>query len=1032
VSASTHRSRARFSLRVLRTILLLALAGEGFYLLAMNAFLSTPLFEKAIDGTPLIVDIHYTRGWSFFPTRIHARGLSIRGTDSHVEWILRFDEVDFDCSLLALARQQFHVTRARGSGITFRARLKVAAPAATDAHVASLPPIDSLGPVGFIPSEPPSPAKWNDKAWHLWTVEIDDAIAEHVREVWIEGGRLEGDARVAGGFLLKPMRAAYVGPAHVDVRRGSVDWEGRTVAEPLVASLDFTLARFDPRYATGADLFPRISLAVFAKTRIPDLQNLGATLPGESQIEGELEVPRLAVRIVEGVVRDGTHIEAHGAQLRVSGGAHAARGEASVAADVMKERLTVLLSLAGIEVDSAVSIARMTVSADSAALALVDPFTDLHGVVDVPGAEVEQAKRLMDDLPADGRIRISGGHLLASLRAEGWRAEDRVSGSTVVHGRDLEGTVGGIRLRGDADLDASVGSFGFDTRQATDVRVDLAVLRGFAVPEELPGAPSVRVAGVRLRAVAGVLELDHPLATWRATVAVRDGELEGRNDIGPAGGAWPKLRRARFALAAGAILDGDRATASLDLHAPGLGIEYQGRRLGLDVTGRARAHAAHWRSGVLSLDEANVIGRHIVISDGSGAPALTVALLSLTAASPTFHVADPLAQVELVGGVEGGRVSSWSALGEPFASGAVAFAPKEGATFSANAAAQVTRHVARGGASVAVRGAALASAKLRLAGDVSAVVDVAGWDLAEGTLDGDLAFTARNVKGAFHPEESAPDFIAAPIEGRASVRGFELARPSMRGVDYAFRLPRAELADARALNAFLPSPTILAIESGRAILSADIGTSGPARSAVGRIDVALGGGGLRIHETHLVGDFALAVEAHGFDPERAQIDLEGSRLAMRNVRVTGAFAETSPWSGDLVLQAGTLGLATTPRFEGDLTLQARDASPILGVLLGDSLPRFVAELTRMPSLTALTHVVVEPDSLVVSDLSASGGDLAVRGTYVIRENVRHAAFVVQKGPLSVGIDLDNGGSHLRLFGLNRWYGEQSRQALGPH
>jgi hypothetical protein len=76
-------------------------------------------------------------------------------------------------------------------------------------------------------------------------------------------------------------------------------------------------------------------------------------------------------------------------------------------------------------------------------------------------------------------------------------------------------------------------------------------------------------------------------------------------------------------------------------------------------------------------------------------------------------------------------------------------------------------------------------------------------------------------------------------------------------------------------------------------------------------------------------------------------------------------------------------------------------------------------------------VVVDPEDLVVSDLIASGGDLALRGTYVLRDGDRDAAFVVQKGPLSVGVHLDDAGSHVRFFGLNRWYGEQSRQALAP-
>jgi hypothetical protein len=250
----------------------------------------------------------------------------------------------------------------------------------------------------------------------------------------------------------------------------------------------------------------------------------------------------------------------------------------------------------------------------------------------------------------------------------------------------------------------------------------------------------------------------------------------------------------------------------------------------------------------------------------------------------------------------------------------------------------------------------------------------------------------------------------------------------MVGVDYGLRVERAELADARSLNRFLPSPSIMALESGRAFLSADIATSGPARTAGGQIDLSLADGGIRLHQTHLAGDFALTVIAHGYDSQRAVADLEGSHLAMRNVRVTGASTDTSAWSGDLMLESGTLDLGSTPGVEGDLTLHARDASPILGVLFRDSLPHFVAQLTDMPSLTAVAHLTVDPENIAISDLFVTGGDLALRGTYVAHEADRRAVFVVQKGPFSAGVSVDGDGAHVRLFGLDGWYAS-SQQAL---
>jgi len=927
-----RRSLGGRALRLARAAGVAVLATEAFYLAAMNGFLSTPLFEEAIDGTPLVVDIHYARGWSFFPTRIHAKGLSIRGTDSHVEWILRFDEVEFDCSLLALARREFHVTRARGSGITFRARLKVASPEATDALVESLPPIDSLGPVGLIPSDPRSPADWDDKQWHLWTVEIDDAVAEHVREVWIEGGRFQGDARIKGGFFLKPLRAARVGPAHVEVQSGAVAWDARTVAEPLVANIDFELAEFDPRQSSDTDIFPRISLSVDGATAVPNLDNLGLELPDSGQVRGRVEVPRIALRIVNGVVRDGTHVDAHAGEILVTTAAHAASGGVELTADVAHERLAVRALLTGIDGDRALTIPRATIVADSAALGLLEPMTDLHGVLDVADMQLRDAARIMDVLPKKASFRIDGGHVSGSLHAEVWRSEERVRASSRVRAKSLHVTVGRLHAHGDADV-------------------------------------------------------------------------EGTADV---------------------HLDGRRALATIDARAPAIALEYAGRRLDAELMARARAHTLGATGDIVALDEGSLVATHIVFGEVASPPALSVERISFAATSSGLALADPLARLDLVASVAGGRMTAPSALGDLLAAGSDA----QGGRFEGDLALRIAGHVARGAGSLRAHGIGVAGTKLRLSGDVSVVADVARWDLKQRVLRGSIAVTVNNATGGFGRRAGVPDFAADRIEGHATATALDLANPSMFGVDYGFHVDRAELADARALNTFLPSPTILAFESGSGLLSADVATAGILREAVGRVDISIANGGIRLHETHLSGDFAAVVHAHGFDPMRAVVDLEGSRIEIKNVRVTGASTDTSAWSGELVLQSGSLGLAPRPRLEGDLTLEARDASPLLAVLFHDSLPKFVADLTRMPRLSAVAHVAIEPDALTVSDLFASGGDLALRGTYVLRGADRDAAFVVQKGPWSVGISFDE-ASHLRLFGLDRWYGDHVRAALAP-
>jgi hypothetical protein len=159
-------------------------------------------------------------------------------------------------------------------------------------------------------------------------------------------------------------------------------------------------------------------------------------------------------------------------------------------------------------------------------------------------------------------------------------------------------------------------------------------------------------------------------------------------------------------------------------------------------------------------------------------------------------------------------------------------------------------------------------------------------------------------------------------------------------------------------------------------------------------------------------------------------ELEGSQVVMRDVRVTDSAEDTTAWSGDLVLQEGRFVLAPTPRLSGNVTLRARDASPLLAVLLRGTLPGLIAPLAKMPELAVSTELVVEPDELVATNLIASGGDLSLLGTYALRGGQVHGAFVVQKGPFSAGIRMDDQGAHLQLFDLNRWYSNQQREIRG--
>lgn len=923
------------------------MALEALYVVAVNVFLSTSLFEKVIDATPESVDIHFARGWSIFPTRVHARQLSIRGADSHIEWILRLDQVEFDCSLLALLRKEFRVTMAHGSGITFRARFKVASPAATPELQRELPAIESLGPVGLLPSEPPYAGEWDDKRWHLWTVSIHGANAEHVREVWIEHARFTGDAHVEGGFYLKPIRSVEVGPITLDVRTGSVDINSRVAADHLVARVDVAIRQFDPR--TVGAILRLVSLSTDASLVLPNLESLGVLHGDGQELSGEVDVPKLVLRVASGVLRDGSLLHASGPHVNARAGRREVSGALAVSAEVDHDRL--VARVVGEQIMSSVwvEVPLLTASFDSAELALDSPFGDLHAVVDVRDAQVADASRLDELLPTGFAVRVLGGSLHGSAHGEAWRREARVAGRFHVRGETLDLASKELRVRGDAMVDASVDSLHLDTLVASGFRATVLIPDASLARTAAATEPFVHVIGLRAQGEAKDLDVARPLRSFVADLEIPDLELFDRDSVRAALGFAPGLRltsrRARLGGSAHVGVEEAQVNASLETHARDLHLTYAGRQPGPSV--------------------------------------------ALMADSVSF---------------EGHLTGQW------------------------------TKRVVRGAASIVVRGFDVMGTKLHVGADARATVKIARADLNKAIVGGQAEVDLERVRGTFAPNAASPDFVAEAMTLRASTTRFDVAHPALLGVDCELDLEAAELVDARALNLLLPSSQILAIESGHAYAS--LRASHDSMGNRGLVEVRLAQGGLVLGDTHLAGDFELAVRAGGpgSTQDAAVVDLEGSHLAMRHVRVTGASTDTSDWAGDVMVESGRLLLGAPPKLEADVTLRARDANPILGLLFRDTLSPLIAGWTRMPSFTAVTHIMLEPHELVVSDLLASGGNLSLRGTLALRPASAggpDGAFVVHKGPWSVGFNLDSRGAHLRLFGLDGWYQARAYEVTQP-
>ncbi|MFO0679197.1 MAG: hypothetical protein U0169_21900 [Polyangiaceae bacterium] len=262
MNSERRRSRAR-ALGISAALVAGAVRFAGFCVLAewatLHALLRTHGLTSITNVDPIALRIDFEEASSPRPGSVHAKNLRIRGSDTGVQWELHVDDVTFDAHPLALLRRRFRATNVHGDGVTMHLRQLVDDGTSADT-LARLPPIPGFpGPPVRLPSAPLPPV--TDEDYALWSVELEGVDATHVRDVWIDALRAEGDFRVRSRWFFRPLRWLEVGPGTVDVHEGRVSTGGQALAWDLGGTLATTVHGFDVRAPYGVDVLRHVSVA---------------------------------------------------------------------------------------------------------------------------------------------------------------------------------------------------------------------------------------------------------------------------------------------------------------------------------------------------------------------------------------------------------------------------------------------------------------------------------------------------------------------------------------------------------------------------------------------------------------------------------------------------------------------------------------------------------------------------------------------------------------------------------------------------
>jgi hypothetical protein len=454
--------------KIIRRLLIAAAALPLAIIAATQVALSTPLFLRAINAAFAgEVSFGYESAWSWWPGRVHVRGLRMQGEDSNVQWVLRVEETEATIAVGELLHRTFHATRSRSTGVSFVTRLKMPRADATAERLFGLVQIPGFDP---LPLRTEGPDELDtEERYRLWTIHLDDTVAE-VREMWAERFHFTGRALVTGGFFLKPVRRAQVAgqlqATSLELRVGD-DLVARDLRGHLAVSLD----PFDPREVHGLDVLGQASLQAQFDGQLAGLEFVQRMVPPGIRVEGAPGALLVDLRVDRGKVSPGSALEVRSPQIGLEFWRLRAQGEAALALRIPDTQGSLALELLSFSLAPLGSFpmpmrakrARLEVTSDS--LDLTRPLSWRSIVADLEGGALPDLQILEALLPPRSGVRIEGGqawlsgHVEATPQASQGRIDFAAHEATVsAAGTRLRASLHGrarLRPKGPHTLDLS-------------------------------------------------------------------------------------------------------------------------------------------------------------------------------------------------------------------------------------------------------------------------------------------------------------------------------------------------------------------------------------------------------------------------------------------------------------------------------------------------------------------------------------------------------------------------------------------------
>ena len=318
---------------------LLSLAVVPFvYLIPVNLALNLGVLQHLINEKPEEIQMTWSSAFSPWPGRAIVYHYDLRAQDDGVQWELTVDRAVTSVVLRSLFHKRFETAWVHARGVVFRLRPQKT-PESTPEVLATYPPIRGS------PWRPPpnAKAKKPPSGRTPWSVRLEDASVEGVREAWIGPYRGALNVKVHGRLFFIPNKKMQVGPASVQCEWGEL-FQGKTL--PVITGLQgtvnaqFALGEPAPLDLTGLSVLHALKAAVRLHGTLASLDFVGYYLQGglDPELEGGRAPFQVDLTLERGALGVGSEILFQGEPWRAKLGEYRLNGGFSLHAQVVNDK----------------------------------------------------------------------------------------------------------------------------------------------------------------------------------------------------------------------------------------------------------------------------------------------------------------------------------------------------------------------------------------------------------------------------------------------------------------------------------------------------------------------------------------------------------------------------------------------------------------------------------------------------------------------------------------------------------------------